>query len=399
MAHLITAVLLATLFTVIFFLVLDAEVEKDASEARTNIGELEPLLPLADVGQWYQQESGFTPDETYFGAYAITPMTATLYIGFGSARPAESDGALLAKWDGITVTAVSTLTEQGVIGIIDGGQTLYIPGVDPCCGNNWDWGNTYVLTTASQLIKYRNLPNVIHSWGLWLNEDSDTLYTAVSAHINNITRTGELFSSVNQAQSWQKVADRDDGIGDYRTYDVLGLSNKLYITWNDVYTEPCGLAVSQDAGYTWTRLAGIQTMCRPRLFVFRGNLLALRDDRAALFAIDAAGTAVTHTFPGFQVADWAYNTMAKDGNYLYTITDDGRVVRTANFIQWETVADSDLSLITIAYWPEKNWLVLSDRGRDGRLWKLELPANKKFLPIIIQGGSHPGSRCRRPDRT
>ena len=332
------------------------------------------LIPGMDYSTWYQTQTGYTPNANYFGAYAIEPMTDTLFIGFGTARPAENDGALLVSYDGTTLQNVYEPMEQGFIDMTAASGTLYIPGADPCCPDNWDWGNTYIYTPPNLVIKHRNLPYVLHSWGLWFDVDDDTLYAAVSSHLgNDETWTGEVFSTTDQGASWTRLANRDDGVGQYRTYDIIGFNDKLYATWNDVYPEPCGLAESSDGGANWTRFLVNQTSCRTRLAVFNNKLLALKLDRSGVFAIDTPDNISTYDFPGFQIADWAYNYLAADASgYLCTLTDDGRVVRTSDFTTWETLASTDLALASIAYWPNKNRIIFSDHWSDGKLWKIDL---------------------------
>ena len=72
---------------------------------------LEELIPGMDYAAWYQQHTGFTPDAAHFGAYAIMPMTDTLFIGHSTAWPAQMDGALLSSYNGITLTATYSLRE------------------------------------------------------------------------------------------------------------------------------------------------------------------------------------------------------------------------------------------------------------------------------------------------
>lgn len=349
--------------------------------------QLLPLTDLASYSQWFEQQTGHPHDPAYFGAYALTPISDTLYIGFGAGRPADIDGSLLVRSDGMTVTAVATLTEQGFIGMTNLNGKLFIPGVDPCCTDGWELGNTYVYTPAdAAFTKFRNLPDVIHSWGLWADAMDGALYTAISFSPDG-GDGGGVFHSTNQAQTWTKIADSASGVGQNRTYDIIGLHDKLYVTWNDSTEDgPCGLAVSEDSGQNWERLPGLSTMCRPRLAVFQDQLLVLRDDQTALYTVDAAGTAVTHTLP-FQTTNWAYNYAATATvSNLYVVTDDGRILRTANLDAWETVATTSLDLITIAYWPAKNWLVVSDRGSSARLWYLSLtplPLQPRlYLPLV-----------------
>jgi alkaline phosphatase len=390
--YLVTAVFLATLL----FIPLTQSVHTAADS-----GPLRPLTDLPSYSQWFEQQTGHIHDPTYFGAYALLPISDTLYIGFGAGRPADVDGALLARSDGVTVTAVSTLTEQGFIGMAAGAgalsDTLFIPGVDPCCTDGWELGNTYVYTPANAAFaKFRNLPDVIHSWGLWADASAGALYTAVSFSPDG-GDGGGVFRSSTQAQTWTKIADSAGGVGQNRTYDIIGLQDKRYVTWNDGAEDgPCGLAVSEDDGQSWSRLPGLSTMCRPRLAVFQDQLLALRDDRAALYAVTVSGTpalsnvevAVTHTLP-FSVTDWAYNYLTTDnvGN-LYVVADDGRIMHTTDLNTWDTAATTNLDLITITYWPAKNWLVVGDRGSAARLWYLDLapPPTAQYVILMIADG-------------
>ena len=366
-----------------------AALDRGATPAADS-GELAPLTNLSDYGQWFAGQTGHAPDAVYFGAYALTPVSDTLYIGFGAARPAEADGSLLARSDGVTVTAVATLTEQGFIGMASVSGTLYIPGVDPCCSDGWEVGNTYVYTPSQPLLKLRNLPDVVHSWGLWADQTDKTLYTAVSFSPAG-GDGGGLFSSSDGGHNWTLTADQQDGVGADRTYDVMGVHGKLYVTWSDGETTPCGLAVSEDDGQTWNRLADLQTMCRPRLAQLQGRLLALHADRTALYAVDAAGAVAAYPFPGFRPPEWAYNYLATDdtGN-LYTITDDGRIMHTADLVTWQTLTHTSLELITIAYWPAQNRLVVADRGLDARLWTLPVtppaPLPAKYVILMIADG-------------
>ena len=355
----------------------------DVAAPATATDWLTELIPGMDYGAWFTDHTGNGLSD-HFAAYAVAPLEGTLYVGFGAARPGENDGSLLASSDGITITAVYTPTEQGFIDMDVVGDTLFFPGPDPTDvvakpANQWDWGNFYVYTPPAAVIKHRNLPDVIHAWGEWFDPATDTLYTVVGAHLGDYkTWTGGVFSSIDAGASWTQLANRDQGVGQYRTYDIIGFHGRLYVIWNDVYGDPCGLAVRSDGGTTWSRIPelDLQTVCRTRLVVYQDRLLIPRVDGAALFAVDAAGTVTTHALPGLRIADWAYNYLAEDGaGRLYAVADDGRIVRTADLATWETLVSRDLLFITLGYWPDRDWLLVGDRGWDARLWKIDLAAS------------------------
>ena len=62
-----------------------------------SVAHLQDLLPGCDYSAWFETDTTQQPDAHYFGVYKFLPWGADLYLGFGAARPAETDGALLAK--------------------------------------------------------------------------------------------------------------------------------------------------------------------------------------------------------------------------------------------------------------------------------------------------------------
>lgn len=333
----------------------------------------------------------------YFGVNPMIAKGNTLYFGVGKGLPAGQDGAILAKYtDGdISMTVLKTLNEQGVMTLSDYGKNgIAVPGVDPCCGDllndddkkpgrynhQWDWGNFYVLNTNSESItKHRNLPNVIHGWGSWYDEANNTLYYAGSGgfadtiEIENQTLTGFLFKTTDRGATWTKVADRSDGIGEYRTYDIIGINTNLYAQYNDSYEGSCGITKSIDKGQTWKRIADSEVRCATRLYNINNHLVALNKDANAFIDIDTKDKVSSYKFsPLFKLS--AYHTLAhdSDGN-IYVGTIDGRVMRTRDFIEWNEIArvyDPSISFNTITYWAEKKWLILSNWGDKANLWKL-----------------------------
>ena len=354
----------------------------------TNLKEL--ITPRPDYAAWYESETDQAANPTYFGVYSFLPLDDKLYLGWGSARPAEDgwDGALLASTNGGELAAISPLAEQGFIGMISRGDDIFIPGADPTDQipgeHQWDWGNTYLYPPPDPVVQYRNLPNVIHSWGLWYDASRQWLYAAVSSHLGDYsTWSGEIFVSDNDAQSWTRLADKEDGVGDYRTWDIIGFAGKLYATWNDVYQQPCGLSVSADHGRTWERIPSLdlELACRPRLFVFGDELLLLNFTRDGFYRLDTTEQ-ITFSSLDFHIAEWAYNYLTADhsGN-VYTITDDGRVLRSSDLEDWSTLASTDIPFNTVGYWPERDRLVLANRGRtDANLWQIDV-ATARSIPM------------------
>ncbi len=74
-----------------------------------------------------------------------------------------------------------------------------------------------------------------------------------------------------------------------------------------------------------------------------------------------------------------YNILTTDGRYLYTVLETEAsakkysVARTTDLETWEILYTTDRPILTLAYWPAKNWLVWGDNGRFTTLWKLPLP--------------------------
>jgi len=341
---------------------------------------LQELVAGCDYSSWFTGNTGYTPDPIYFGAYSFLPWGSTLYLGWGKARPAESNGSLFSKYQSSTLTAIYQPSEQGFIDMTKNitSTVIYIPGPDPTDpapqgGHQWDLGNTYVYTpTTGTITKHRNLPNVIHTWGL--ESTAAGLYAAVSSHLGDYeTWSGEVFRSDDMEQTWVKVADKTAGVGKYRTYDIIQFNNKLYVVWNDKYGEACGLAESADGGATWTRLSNFTgyVQCRSRLFIYQNQLLTIGSARDGIMALHSNGNVSTHIFPGFHVQDWAYNPLASDSqNRLYIVSDDGRILRTSNLSSWETLVASDREFFTLGYWPGANSIVVADRGSVGSVWQL-----------------------------
>ncbi|MFH1633710.1 MAG: sialidase family protein, partial [Chloroflexota bacterium] len=202
---------------------------------------------------WYEAQSSNTGDNTYFGAYVTLPVGSDLYIGLGSARPAEDsgDGAYFAKFDGTNLTGIDEPNEQGFHEMIYDGSLVHIACTDPMSPDDWTAGNHYTYSPGGAFTKYRDaasgLKNVYHTWGLWKSDS--TLYAAVSAHEgDNTTFVGQIFTSTNNGYTWTLTSD----LGGYRAYDIIGFDDDLYAIHNDVLGGVLTMTKNTDGGINWT---------------------------------------------------------------------------------------------------------------------------------------------------
>ena len=54
-----------------------------------------------------------------------------------------------------------------------------------------------------------------------------------------------------------------------------------------------------------------------------------------------------------------------------------------NLHNWHTLITTNLDLITITYWPAKDWLVFSERGSEAQLWRLDLHPFDQYFPVVL----------------
>jgi hypothetical protein len=261
------------------------------------------------LAAWYTAQSSNTGSSTYFGAYITLPVTDTLYIGLGSARPADTgDGAYFAKL--ITNTSLISIAEpdeQGFHEMIYDGSLIHIAGTDPVeSSNEHDAGNHYTYSPGdTSITKYRRdttddgLENVYHTWGLWKSSPT-TLYAAVSAHNGSDPLTctygstcmGQIFTSTNNGLTWTKKSD----LGGYRAYDIIGFDGDLYAIHNDALGGVLTMSKSIDSGANWSAVI-TNSVRRVHMVEFDSQLIAVSFDRKYLHTINITGTVTTYTLP------------------------------------------------------------------------------------------------------
>lgn len=368
------------------------------------------LIPGMRWSKWYEEKSGYRPDIENFGAYVMLSVGDELYIGFGTGRPTQGDGALIARFDSKTLEPIGSLAEEGIHEMIWDPQReiLHIAGTDPSWPDDWSAGNHYTYTPLGRekIIKHRDsstgLINVIHTWGLWMSRDH-VLYAAVSSHdgsfvkdtnvlrkifnrINwmldasyysrdyGLTRRGQIFKSQDDGTSWSYVSD----LGYFRAYDVIGFNDKLYAIYTDTPESPCKLAVNENGDKKWSDVTqhSIDTV---HLVEFQNKLLAVSSVRDQLYAVSEDKVEKYMLPQGFRIRS-AFNVLAVGDQYIYAIFTDWNgkyfVVRSHNLRDWELVTSTDRRLVSIAYWPERKWVVVSDAGIYGGVWKIDVGVNE-----------------------
>lgn len=343
----------------------------------------------------FQTATSQSPSTSYFGAYVFHPIGANLYIGLANYRPADAGISMVAKFNGTTTSSIGVLDEEGVNELVSIGSTLIVSGVDP--HDDWTLGNiyTYTGTTFAKNRTGNGLTNVIHMWGLQVDDDG-TLYAATSAHDGSfpdtctlgVTCFGKIFKSVNNGSTWSAVSV----LGDYRVFDIIRVNSKLYALSVNDSSSDATLSVSTNNGDSWTTLKSDGGLRRTHMIEFNNEVLVLGGGSAnnMLFSIDTNNTITSHSL-SFSIGQF-YNdvstysnsnqfVVASDG-YLYTTTDDGIIMRLQNFSSnWETVAATEKDIISLGYWTDRNWLLLGEGGTGSKVWYIDLDNNN---PDIVE---------------
>jgi hypothetical protein len=243
-----------------------------------------------------------------------------------------------------------------------------VAGSDPCCPDGWDFGNVYSLQPPGAMVKHRNLPNVVHTWGLW--GENGVLYASTGSHTgDNQTPVAQIFRSLDQAQSWTHLVD----IGQFRAYDIAGFNGALYSIYNNELYDHLSWAESLDGGFTWSDIPGENDIYPIRMFPFNNFLLAVNYSRNEIHALDSSGAVTVFQVPFNMAQQNMFNVMASTGDgYLYTFSENGSLYRTTDLSTWEFLYSTGRQLTSIAWWPANNWLILGDRGANAKLWKVNL---------------------------
>jgi len=250
------------------------------------------------------------------------------------------------------------LDEQGVHDMQLVGDRLFVAGTDPT--DDWTLGNLYERSALGAWSKRRTMTNVLHSFGLW--HDDTNLFVAVGAHAgDNVTWKGRVLRSADDGATWAAQVD----VNSYRILDVISHASRLYAVGYDwtgsAYTQD--LHTSADGGATWSKVASVTPVKRPRMIAFGSSLLVAGS--STIYRIDGSHTVTAHAVP-FTIPD-LYNVLATDGANVYVIDADGHVWRSADLINW-TRYTYVVNAISIAWWSGVG-LMIADSGLSARIWK------------------------------
>ena len=391
-------------FICIIFLILNSNI---LALAEFKLIEVNPGFNYAE---WYKNETGFNANPQWFGAWVIAPRNDELYFGFGTARPAESDGALLAKYSGEWLIPLGQFSEQGVHCIKWVGDTLYGIGSDPSITDGWDGGNFYKYSIYSgefQKVRYNIqkkpvLPNVIHSWGLCHDSANNKFYMSTGSYDpvqyskngggcgnpndSTLACFGQVWQSEDKGSSWTlNAGDRFKVLSNYRVYDIINFNNALYITDGEM-SNTNKLRKSVDDGKTWSDVEDLNPAAIFRMCVFDRKLLVAANFAREYYIIDDNDNIRTLTFPGS--LNYSFNVFANaNDKYLLTYFSDGSVYSSYDLINWkELLPATGRNFLSISYWEKEHSIVLAERGDTGSIWKIDITdlLNTGINPISEQ---------------
>lgn len=377
---------------------------------------IEKLLWDDELASTYESFTWYPTTENYFWIYPMLWKGEKLYLGVGTWLPAGQNGAAIVKYSAESqkLEYIEKLNEQWIMSFVDMWDAIGVPWVDPCCGDRlsdeweawfynhqWDWWNFYYLDTVTDsVVKHRNMPYVIHWWGWWYDFAKEKLFLATS----NILPDGEpgrpntgstswyIFSSIDTWETWEEVAKKEDGVGNFRTYDIIGHNGVLYAQWAD--DSSCGIAKSVDEWKNWTRIEWPMVSCAIRLYILWNTLVLVNWNTEELSLVDLEDDSVTQK-PLPTGINWSYQPMTQDpyGN-AYFWTHDWSIMHTRDFDTWTKLAKYDdeiASFNSIHYWESQDALVMSswwgiwNFGGKPNLFKLDLKnSDNKGLPDILE---------------
>lgn len=350
-----------------------------ALSAALPAAEIEELEPSFDYRTWFDNATGDTANAN-FGAWTCREMDGVLYLGFSGGFPLQIDGALLASHDGDDLTTLVSLPEEGMHEMTVHDGVLNIPGSDPDDGG-WEWGNYHTYSPAAGHTEYRNIPEAVHTFGDWIDDDGTIWISTGSYDGNPDGYSARIYKTTDLADGWTEMTNFGTYPTSYRGYDIVRFDGDLYATVlkdGDTDNGKVSLYRSQDEAASWTELSAFTENLenRQRLVLFDDHLLAFKKDRDEYIALDTSGTATTYSLPGSFNNDTYNNAAVAGDGYLYmvfrdTVTpaNDGKIYRLAEVGgTWEHVITTGIKPCSLYYWETEKKLVFGETDLDSDVW-------------------------------
>lgn len=355
----------------------------------TNSDRVLELNPSFNWASLFSSTTSSTANTADFGAYVFHAIGHDLFIGLANYRPADAGTGMVAKFNGSNVSSVGSVNEQGINEIISFGNTLYVGGVDP--NDDWSLGNFYRYSSGvwEKIREGSGLNNVVHTWALEVDSDG-TLWAAASSDVWD----GGIFKSVNNGSTWSFVSQ----LSSYRVYDIIRFNGKLYTLYVNS-NQDCKLAVSENNGQSWSDVKSNGGLRRTHMIEFKNKLITLGGGSLNnyIYAVDVNGNITSYPLSfniGLRYSDEPYFSnynefaVTPDG-YIYTITNEGSIMRSSNLTDWELYADTGKDLLSIGYWSDQDKLIFSSKGANSSVYFIQLnslPAPPPEVPSTPTGG-------------
>jgi hypothetical protein len=372
-----------------------------------------PLLQI-DLPGWYHTQTQHKVDER-FGITRLELYKDELLIGMATQQQGavDRDGALVASLDLSTnkLTKVAYLFEQGLLDMEIINDVLHVPGTDPRFrpftdpkdevgypAFYWNLGNWYRIDLRQQPRKrelIRNLPFVVHGWGQWYNAKNKVIYHATSRvvcdhpkstgdcyQVPDATQEGAIFVSKDFGSNWELFSN-SKAIGRFRTYDVHGTEQALFVVWSDE-RDKCGIARKQWHETTWTRIEPLRVPCYLRLQSYQNQLLAVDEIQQLVVLISSTQSIdpawwLQTWIPPYKVlskpAIWGWDQsqifkVSPDEKTIYFLGLDGLYV-SEDLVSWNRLDGSqNLGKITDFSFDKKGeWIYISTRTQVYKVHK------------------------------
>lgn len=261
-------------------------------------------------------------------------------------------------------------------------------------------------------------PCAIHAWGIYVDPDTQEIFYNLGHLQKYGTTTNALNYTIRSQDSgvtWDVIHEqRPDSLIEamYYARDFTKIGKYFYRSgWGSLFdlstltlTAPQYIAYSQD-GISWSydypgelELVPDEALTIYTTYVSaddafinfhnklhqidsRGHLIYRHIFGSEFISIPLRNVTLGGLFPeltvGYPPPTQRYNSTTTVGDdYLYALGDDQKVYVTTNLRNWAPVADfapvaNGASIISLVYWPERDWVVVSTAGANGSLYAFD----------------------------